>query len=57
VQNLFNNPSLGSPVGNLNSPFFGESVGGNGRFGFRGGGGGGQNAGARRVDLQLRFSF
>ncbi|HEX7316099.1 MAG TPA: carboxypeptidase regulatory-like domain-containing protein [Pyrinomonadaceae bacterium] len=55
VQNLFNHPSLGTPVGNLNSPFFGQSVGGGGRFGF--GGGGGQNGGARRVDLQLRFSF
>lgn len=57
VQNLFNNPSLGTPTGNLNSPFFGQSNGGNGRFGFGGGGGGGQNAGARRIDLQLRFSF
>jgi hypothetical protein len=57
VQNLFNNPSLGSPIGNLNSPFFGQSIGGNGRFGFGGGGGGGQNAGARRIDLQLRFNF
>jgi hypothetical protein len=56
VQNLFNHPSLGPPVGNLGSPFFGQSVAGGGRFGF-GGGGGGQNAGARRVDLQLRFSF
>ncbi|MBV8859365.1 MAG: carboxypeptidase regulatory-like domain-containing protein, partial [Acidobacteria bacterium] len=56
VQNLFNHPSLGTPVGNLSSPFFGQSVAGGGRFGF-GGGGGGQNAGARRVDLQLRFSF
>ncbi|MET0625381.1 MAG: carboxypeptidase regulatory-like domain-containing protein [Pyrinomonadaceae bacterium] len=56
VQNLFNNPSLGTPTGNLNSPFFGQSNGGNGRFGF-GGGRGGQNAGARRIDLQLRFAF
>jgi hypothetical protein len=56
VQNLFNHPSLGTPVGNLNSPFFGQSVAGGGRFGF-GGGGGGQNGGSRRVDLQLRFSF
>ena len=58
VQNLLNHPSLGTPVGNLNSPFFGESVGGNGRFGAGGGGGGGNQAGgARRIDLQLRFSF
>jgi hypothetical protein len=58
VQNLFNHPSLGPPVGNLGSPFFGESINGGGRFGAGGGGGGGgQNAGARRVDLQLRFTF
>ena len=59
VQNLLNRPSLGSPVGNLNSPFFGQTVSSGGRFGFGrgGGGGGGQNGGARRVDLQLRFSF
>ncbi|HEX8722544.1 MAG TPA: hypothetical protein VF736_18150, partial [Pyrinomonadaceae bacterium] len=56
VQNLFNHPSLGTPVGNLNSPFFGQSVGSGGRFG-AGGGGGGQGGGARRVDLQLRFNF
>ena len=58
VQNLFNNPSLGPPVGNLSSPFFGQSISGGGRFGAgRGGGGGGQNAGSRRIDLQLRFTF
>ncbi|HEX6184372.1 MAG TPA: carboxypeptidase regulatory-like domain-containing protein [Pyrinomonadaceae bacterium] len=56
VQNLFNHPSLGTPVGNLNSPFFGQAVGSGGRFG-AGGGGGGQGGGARRIDLQLRFSF
>ncbi len=57
VQNLFNHPSLGAPVGNLNSPFFGQSVGSGGRFGAGGGGGGGQGGGSRRIDLQLRFSF
>ena len=57
AQNLFNHPSLGTPVGNLGSPFFGQSIGGGGRFGAGGGGGGGQNAGSRRVDLQLRFTF
>jgi hypothetical protein len=56
VLNLFNHPSLGSPVGNLNSPFFGQSVNSGGRFG-AGGGGGGAGAGSRRIDLQLRFSF
>jgi hypothetical protein len=58
VQNLFNHPSLGIPVGNLSSPFFGQAIGGGGRFGAGGGGGGGnQVAGSRRIDLQLRFSF
>ena len=58
VQNLFNHPSLGTPIGNLSSPFFGQAIGGGGRFGAGGGGGGGnQTAGSRRVDLQLRFSF
>jgi hypothetical protein len=56
VQNLFNHPSLGTPVGNLNSTFFGQSLNGGGRFG-AGGGGGGGGTGSRRVDLQLRFSF
>lgn len=56
VQNLFNHPNLGNPVGNLSSPLFGQSVNSAGRFGF-GGGGGGQNASSRRIELQLRFSF
>ncbi len=56
VQNLFNNTNEGTPVGNLSSPLFGQSIGTAGGFG-RGGGGGGQAAGNRRVELQLRFSF
>ena len=54
VQNLFNHSNLGTPVGNLSSPLFGQSVTTAGRFG---GGGGGQTAGNRRVELQLRFAF
>ena len=54
VQNLFNRTNLGTPVGNLSSPLFGQSTGGSGRFGF---GGGAQTAGNRRVELQLRLSF
>jgi hypothetical protein len=55
VQNLFNHSNLGTPVGNLSSPLFGESVTTAGRFGA--GGGGGQTSGNRRVELQLRFAF
>ncbi|HZI17906.1 MAG TPA: carboxypeptidase regulatory-like domain-containing protein [Pyrinomonadaceae bacterium] len=55
VRNLFNNVNEGQPVGNLNSPLFGQATRTAGGFGR--GGGGGQNAGNRRVELQLRFSF
>jgi uncharacterized membrane protein YgcG len=54
VQNLLNNTNEGVPVGNLSSPLFGQSIGTAGGFGR---GGGGQAAGNRRVELQLRFSF
>lgn len=54
--NLFNTVNLGSPVGNLNSTRFGQSVSTGGGFGgFRGGGG--SDGGNRRVELQMRFSF
>jgi hypothetical protein len=55
IQNLLNNTNEGQPVGNLSSPLFGQSIGTAGGFGR--GGGGGQAAGNRRVELQLRFSF
>lgn len=58
--NLFNNVNLSTPVGNLSSPSFGQSLGlggGFGGFGGFGGGGGGGGAGNRRVTAQLRFSF
>lgn len=55
VNNLFNNTNAGTPIGNLSSPLFGQSNASAGRFGF--GGGGGQQSGARSVELQLRFSF
>ena len=54
-QNLFNHTNLAPPVGNLSSPFFGESVSLAPSFFF--GGGGSVNAGNRRVTAQLRFTF
>jgi hypothetical protein len=55
VRNIFNRTNFGTPVGNLRSPFFGESTSRAGGFGF-GGGGGGQ-AGNRRVEFSLAFNF
>jgi Carboxypeptidase regulatory-like domain/TonB dependent receptor len=54
AQNLFNRANEGTPIGNLSSPLFGQSGTSAGRFGAREGG---QSAGNRRVELQLRFSF
>lgn len=45
VHNVFNHINLGSPVGNLGSPLFGESNTVNGWMGYR------------RMDLMLRFNF
>jgi hypothetical protein len=62
-QNLFNHVNLAPPIGNLSSPFFGQSLalnGGFGGFGPGGGGGGatgGSGAGNRRVTAQVRFNF
>ena len=62
-QNLFNHVNLSAPVGNLSSPFFGESLSLNGGFGGfggpggGGGGGGGTGAGNRKVTAQVRFNF
>ncbi len=61
--NLFNKVNLSTPVGNLSSPFFGESLGlaqsfgGFGPGGGGGGGAGGSGAGNRRVTAQVRFNF
>ncbi|HZT61340.1 MAG TPA: hypothetical protein VFA21_22220, partial [Pyrinomonadaceae bacterium] len=52
-QNIFNHSNLNVPVNNLSSPLFGESTTGAGRFG----GGGITQAGNRRIELQVRFSF
>lgn len=58
-QNLLNRVNLAPPVGNLSSPFFGQSLSlasGFGGFGMFGGGGGGAG-GNRRVTAQVRFNF
>jgi hypothetical protein len=72
ARNALNHVNYGSPVGTLNSPFFGESLssaggggtgggpggpGGGGGGGPFGGFGGGGAAGNRKVELQLRFQF
>jgi hypothetical protein len=62
-QNILNHVNLSPPVGNLSSPFFGESLSLNGGFGGFGGGGGGggatggSGAGNRKVTAQVRFNF
>jgi Carboxypeptidase regulatory-like domain/TonB dependent receptor len=57
-QNLLNHVNLSTPVGNLASPSFGESLGLGGAFGgFGGGGGGSTGAGNRRIYAQLRLNF
>jgi hypothetical protein len=53
VQNLLNHTNLGMPIGNLTSPFFGQSLWSAGDSGF----GGSNPAGNRRIEAQLRFSF
>jgi hypothetical protein len=56
VQNLLNTTNEGTPVGNLSSSLFGESLSTAGGFG-GGGGGGNPAAGNRRIIGQVRFSF
>jgi hypothetical protein len=60
-QNILNHVNLSTPVGNLSSPSFGESLGLGGSFGGFGGGGaaggGSTGAGNRRIYAQLRLNF
>lgn len=64
-QNLLNHVNLTPPLGNLSSPFFGQSLSLNGGFGGFGGGGGGgggapsggSGAGNRKITAQVRFNF
>jgi hypothetical protein len=55
-QNLLNHVNLATPVGNLASPSFGESLGLGGAFGGFGGGGS-TGAGNRRIYAQVRLNF
>jgi len=48
-RNIFNSVSPGQPVGNLSSPFFGQSIALGGPFS--------SASSNRRVDLQVMFSF
>jgi hypothetical protein len=59
VQNILNHVNLGTPVGNLSSPNFGESLGLSTTATQFGGPGGGGSAGAgnRRIYAQLRLNF
>jgi carboxypeptidase family protein/TonB-dependent receptor-like protein len=54
--NLLNNVNLSTPIGNLSSPSFGQSLALGGGFGGFGAGVGG-GAGNRRVSAQIRFNF
>lgn len=53
IQNLFNHTNEGTPVGNLSSSLFGQSLSTAGGFGF----GGGRCPDNRCVSAQVRFSF
>ena len=55
IRNLFNHTNRGTPVGNLRSQLFGQSVSLAGSFGFAGGGG--QTVGNRRIEFEVQFSF
>ncbi|HTK26067.1 MAG TPA: hypothetical protein VL327_05875, partial [Pyrinomonadaceae bacterium] len=57
VSNLFNNVNFGSPIGNLASGRFGQSISTYAGFGGFGGFGGGAGTANRRVELQLRFNW
>jgi hypothetical protein len=51
ARNLLNHPNLASPVGNLSSSLFGQSVA------LVGGGGGNSASGNRRIELQIKLGF
>jgi hypothetical protein len=49
--NVLNHPNLAAPVGDLSSPFFGQSLG------LAGGSGGPSSSYSRKIDLNLHFVF
>lgn len=53
AQNIFNRTNLDVPVGNLSSPFFGQSTQTVGAFGS----GGNTSGGNRRIEAQVRLAF
>lgn len=55
IINLFNRSNFGLPIGNLSSPFFGQSISTAGGFGA--GSISNPAAGNRRIEAQIRFSF
>jgi hypothetical protein len=57
ASNVLNHTNLGPPVGNLSSPYFGESISLAQGFGPPGGGSGGSPTYNRKITLQLRFTF
>lgn len=57
ASNVLNHTNFGPPVGNLSSPYFGESISLAGGFGPPGGGSGGTPTYNRKITLQLRFTF
>jgi hypothetical protein len=54
-QNVLNKVNLSTPIGNLSSPNFGQSLGLSNFGGF--GGGGSSGAGNRRIYAQVRLNF
>jgi hypothetical protein len=57
ASNVLNHTNFGPPVGNLSSPYFGESISLAQGFGPPGGGSGGSPTYNRKITLQLRFTF
>jgi Carboxypeptidase regulatory-like domain len=57
ASNALNHANFAAPVGNLSSPYFGESTSLAGGFGPPGGGSGGSATYNRKITLQLRFTF